>query len=70
MMKPEHFQEALDIITTNNRIKVSFNTPVNDNYSNVYDILIHESNGSVITKLVNAGFSLSMTPKGLSVTKF
>lgn len=69
-MKPEHFQKALDIITTNNRIKVSFNTPVNDNYSNVYDILIHESNGSVITKLVNAGFSLSMTPKGLSVTKF
>lgn len=70
MMKPEHFHEALDIITTNNRIKVSFNTPVNDNYSNVYDILIHESNGSVITNLVNAGFSLSMTPKGLSVTKF
>lgn len=69
-MKPEHFQEALVIITTNNRIKVSFNTPVNDNYSNVYEILIHESNGSVITKLVNAGFSLSMTPKGLSVTKF
>lgn len=69
-MKPEHFQEALAIITTNNRIKVSFNTPVQDNYSNVYEILIHESNGSVITKLVNAGFSLSMTPKGLSVTKF
>ena len=70
MMKPEHFQEALAIITTNNQIKVSFNTPVHDNYCNVYDILIHESNGSVITKLVNAGFSLSMTPKGLSVTKF
>lgn len=69
-MKPKHFQEALEIITSSNQIKVSFNTPVHDNYSNVYEILIHESNASVITKLVNAGFSLNMTPKGLSVTKY
>lgn len=69
-MKPEHFNEAIKIITSNNKIKVSFNTPVNDNYANVYHILIHESNAAVITELVQAGFSLSMTPKGLSVNKY
>lgn len=69
-MKTEDFEQALAIITTNNRIKVSFNTPVEDNYSHVYPILIHESNASVIKKLVEAGFACSMTPKGLSVDKY
>lgn len=69
-MKTEDFNKALSILTTNNKIKVSFNTPVNDNYSNVYQILIHESNASVVNKLIAEGFSLSMTPKGLSVDKY
>lgn len=69
-MKTEDFEQALAIITTNNRITVSFNTPVSDNYSHVYPILIHESNATVIKKLTDAGFSCSMTPKGLSVDKF
>lgn len=61
--------EALRIISTSNSIKVSFNVPVEDNYSNCYDILIHESNATVINDLIKAGFSLSMSPKGLSVNK-
>lgn len=69
-MKAEDFNEAISIVTTNNRIKISFNTPVNDSYSNVYQILIHESNASVINKLVSAGFSLSMCEKGLIVDKY
>ena len=69
-MKPEYIAEAISIISKSNSIKVSFNVPVNDNYSHTYAILIHESNASVINQLVNAGFSLSMTPKGLSVDKF
>lgn len=69
-MTQDHFNEAIIILTKNNKIKVSFNTPVKDNYSNVYDILIHESNASVINQLINSGFSLSMTDKGLSVDKF
>lgn len=69
-MKPEDKAAAMTIITNNNRIKVSFNVPVKNNYSNVYDILIHESNATVIKQLIEAGFSLSMTPKGLSVNKY
>lgn len=69
-MKAEHMQEAIQIITRSNNIKVSFNVPVKDNYANVYDILIHNSNASVINELVAAGFSLSMNDKGLSVTKY
>ena len=70
MMKPEYFQEALQIISKSNSIKVSFNVPVNDNYSNVYQILIHNSNATVINELIAAGFSLSMNDKGLSVNKY
>lgn len=69
-MKAEYFQEALQIISKSNSIKVSFNVPVTDNYSNVYPILIHNSNATVITELVAAGFSLSMNDKGLSVSKY
>lgn len=69
-MKPEHFAEALSLIQDSESIKVSFNVPVNDNYSFCHDILIHNSNASIIEKLVKAGFSLSMCDKGLSVTKY
>ena len=64
------FQRALEIITRNNRITVSFNTPIADNYSQVYPILIHESNASVLKQHHEAGYSLSMTPKGLCVMKY
>lgn len=69
-MRKEDFNKAIEIITTNNCIKVSFNTPVKDNYCNVYRILIHESNGAVLKQLHENGFSLSMTEKGLSVSKY
>lgn len=69
-MKPEYVAEAISIISKSNSIKVSFNVPVNNNYSHTHTILIHESNASVIKQLVSAGFSLSMTTKGLSVDKF
>jgi len=70
MMKAEYFQEALLIISKSNSIKVSFNVPVKDNYSNVHQILIHNSNATVINELIAAGFSLSMNDKGLSVSKY
>ena len=50
-MHPEDFRRALEIITSNNRITVSFNTPVKDNYSNTHPILIHESNAAVLKQL-------------------
>lgn len=69
-MKPEYIADAVSIITKSNSIKVSFNVPVDNHISHTYSILIHESNASVINQLISAGFSLSMTPKGLAVDKF
>jgi len=68
-MKPADRQQAIGIITAQNSVKCSFNVPINDNYSNVHDILIHNSNATTINKLIEAGFSLSMCDKGLSVDK-
>ena len=67
-MQESDFRRALEII--NNRITVSFNTPIADNYSQVYPLLIHESNASVLKQLYEAGFSMSMTKKGLEVSKY
>ena len=41
-MQESDFRRALEIITRNNRITVSFTTPLADNYSRVYPLLIHE----------------------------
>jgi hypothetical protein len=68
-MKPADRQKAIEIVTAQNSVKCSFNVPVNDNYSNVHDILIHNSNATTINKLIEAGFSLSMCDKGLTVDK-
>lgn len=69
-MKAEDFQEAINIITNSGASTVSFNVPVNDNVSHIYEILIHKSNATLINRLIHAGFSLSMNDKGLSVTKY
>ena len=66
-MKKEFKDKAIAILSNSNSVKVSFNVPVTDRYNNVYEILIHESNASVINELIAEGFSLSMNPKGLSV---
>lgn len=69
-MKPEFKAQAIDIISKSVSAKVSFNVPVDNNYSNVHDILIHESNATLINELVKAGFSLFPGPKGISIDKF
>lgn len=69
-MKPENLAKAIKIITESNSVKVSFNVPVENHYSNVYAILIHESNARLINNLIAAKFSLSMSPKGLSVDDY
>ena len=50
-MQESDFRHALEIITRNNRITVSFNA-------------------SVLKQLHEAGFSMSMTKKGLEVSKY
>ncbi len=69
-LKPEDFHCALEIITRNNRITVSFNTPVDNNYANTYPLLIHKSNVAVLKQLHDEGYSLSMMEKGLCVMKY
>lgn len=69
-MEVEDFVKAVMLIATSNSCKAQFVVPVNDNYSHTYDILIQESNGKVIDELVKAGYSLSMSSKGLVVSKF
>lgn len=63
----EAFVVAMSIIAKSNQPKISINVPINNNFSNVHAIVIHESNADLIIKLVKEGFSLAMSPKGLSV---
>lgn len=69
-MTEQDKNQAIAIISQSNSIRVSFNVPVNDNYSNVHEIIIHRSNATVIKELINSGFSLFMIDKGLLVDKF
>lgn len=69
-MKPEDKAKALAIISKSNSPKISIHVPVKNNYSNVYDILIHECNAALINKLIEVGFCLSMCKKGLIVDKY
>lgn len=69
-MEKQHINKAIELISVSNSPKVSFNVPVRDNYSTVHDIIIHECNAKLIRELVEEGFSLSMTPKGLSVDNY
>jgi hypothetical protein len=69
-MTYENKNKAIEIITASNSVKVSFNVPVKDSYSNVYEILLHEANATLIKSLISDGFSLFLNEKGLSVKKF
>ena len=63
-------QKAIDIISEQNSVNVSFNVPKKNHYSNVYEILIHDCNVSTTKALIKEGFLLSMTPKGMWVDKY
>ena len=69
-MEVEDFVKAVMLIATSNCCKAQFIVPVKDNYSQTYDILIQESNGKVVDELIKAGYSLSMSSKGLVVNKY
>lgn len=69
-MTAEQKNRAIEIISKSNSVNVRFNVPIKDSYSNVYEILILESNDSLISELIKEGYSVSMTKKGLSVNKY
>jgi hypothetical protein len=62
--------KAIEVLTSSTDVTLAFNTPVSDNYTHIHEILIIRSNATVIKKLVELGYSLFMTDKGLSVEKF
>lgn len=66
-----NFNEAVAIITTNpSEVSVSFNVPINDNYGNVYPILINKAAPCLISNLIRAGFTCGVCSKGVYVEKF
>lgn len=69
-MKNEDFNKAVAMVSETPNIKMAFNVPVRDNIGNVHKLLILESNATIITKLIEAGYSLYMSAKGLVVDKF
>ncbi len=69
-MTQTDFTKAVELVSSSNSIKVAFNVPVKDHCSNVYQLLILESNASIINQLIAAGYSLSMSAKGLVVDKY
>jgi len=68
-MKTEYRKKAIEIITRS-PVRVAFNVPVHNSYSNVYEILILRSNATLIKQLTEAGYSLFVTKKGVRVDKF
>ena len=58
------------ILMKSNSVKVSFNVPVENNYSNTHFCLIHECNASLVNELVSMGFSCFMGVKGLSIEHY
>ncbi len=65
------FNEALSIITKSpSRVNVTINEPVEDNYSNIYPILLHQACPRLISNLIEAGFAIGVCLKGTWVDKF
>lgn len=58
-MKPENLQKAIEIISAHHSTEIIINKPINNN-ANVNNLYIKNCVPSVIDKLRDAGFSLSM----------
>lgn len=67
----KNFNEALGIIAKSpSRVNITINEPVEDNYSNVYPILLHQACAKLIKNLIEAGFAIGVCSKGTWVDKF
>ena len=67
----DNFNEALSIIAKSpSRVNITINEPVEDNYSNVYPILLHQACPVLIKDLIEAGFTIGVCLKGTWVDKF
>lgn len=72
-MTREQFNDAIRIISQHHTTKVSINLPENNFVGGIgqtkFRLHLTECVPSVINKLVESGFMLSMTPDGLYVDK-
>ena len=69
-MTTEKYLKAIEIVSLSLCAKVSFNVPKDDNYSSIHQILIHNCCATLIKQLIEEGYSLFMTDKGLSIDNF
>lgn len=73
-MEFQQFSEAMCVIAAHHTSKVTINQPINNFVGDLgltkFTIHINKCVPSVINKLIEKGFSLSMTEYGLSVDKF
>lgn len=67
----KNFNEALSIIAKSpSRVNITINEPVENNYSCVYPILLHQACPTLIKNLMAAGFSIGVCEKGTYVEKY
>lgn len=67
----KNFTQAVEIISQfTSKTTVSFNVPINGNYSSVYPILLKESCPALIEKLVGLGYSIGVCERGAYVEKY
>ena len=69
-MQESDFRRALEIITRNNRITVSFNTPIADNYYPRLSASYPRAMLQVLKQLHEAGLLDEHDEKGLKVSKY
>jgi len=66
-----HFTTAVKIISSfKSQCTVSFNVPINDNYSNVYPILIKQCAPGLVNELLANGFVIGVCEKGAYVERY
>lgn len=75
MLTKEEFLKAIQIISANHSTELKINLPTNgfvgDKLGNMeFNLTITKCYASVINNLTGNGYSLSMTPDGLSVDKY
>ena len=70
-MNDNDFTRAVEIIANRaSSTTLSFNMPINDNYSNVYPIVLHKAAPGLIETLIRNGYSVGVCAKGTYIDKF
>lgn len=67
----QNFNQAVEIIANyQSQTTVSFNVPINGNYSNVYPILLKEACPGLVNSLLAHGYSIGICDRGAYVDKY